>query len=367
MIAQEIINEIEKFAPLSIQESYDNSGIQVGSVKTDVQSCIIALDFSEKLIDEAISKDINLIITHHPLIFSGLKSITGKNEQERIIKKAIIHNIVLYSAHTNLDSILNGVSFKLAEKLQLKNLSILDQTAGNLKKLITYCPKNKANEVRNALFESGAGNIGNYERCSFSVSGIGSFKAKEGAKPYVGKIGETHYEDEERIEVVFQSYNEKLIIDSLLLAHPYEEVAYDIFSLNNSNNNIGLGVIGTLENEMTEIDFLTNVAKITGCKAIRHSEFSNKMLKRVAICGGSGSHLIKNAKIKKADVFLSGDVKYHAFAESDSKLLIADIGHFESEQFTKELIFEIITKKFHNFAAYIFKEEENPVNYFIIK
>ncbi|MEI7594827.1 MAG: Nif3-like dinuclear metal center hexameric protein [Bacteroidota bacterium] len=367
MKALEIINEIEKFAPKAYQESYDNSGLQIGQANSEVNSCIIALDCTEKLIDYAIDKKIDLVITHHPLIFSGLKSITGKNEQERIIAKAIKHDIIVYSAHTNLDSVTNGVSFELAKKLNLKNIEILDNAEGNLKKLVVFCPITHIEKVKYALFEAGAGNIGNYDQCSFSTQGKGSFRALEGSNPYVGEKNKCHFEEEERIETIFPAHKESSVLQALFQSHPYEEVAYDVYNLTNTNKQVGLGAIGTLEKEMTETEFFAFLSGITKCKSIRHSSFNGKSIKKVALCGGSGSHLIKKAKLKKADLFITGDIKYHAFAEAEDKIIIADIGHFESEQFTKELLFEIISKKFHNFAAYIYKEEENPVNYFPIK
>ena len=367
MKAQEILSEIELFAPIAYQENYDNSGVQVGNITNDVNSCIIALDCTENLIDYAISKKIEMVITHHPLIFSGMKSLTGKNEQERIVLKAIKNDIIIYSAHTNLDSTYGGVSFKLAEKLALTDIKILELSEGNLKKMVVYTPKTHSGNVRIALSNAGAGHIGNYDMCSFSVVGNGTFRALDGANPFVGENGILHSEVEERIETFFPAHIEKNIIAALLKSHPYEEVAYDIYQLSNKNNKVGLGVVGELEKPVSETAFFDFLATTINCKCIRHSAMLNKQIKKVAICGGSGSQLVKLAKLAKADVFITGDVKYHSFAEADSKIIIADIGHFESEQYTKELIFEIITKKFPNFATYIYQDEQNPVNCFVIK
>lgn len=367
MIAKEIIKEIEKYAPLAYQESYDNSGLQVGDINKEIANCIIALDCTERLIDYAIDQNIKMIITHHPLIFGGLKSLTGKNEQERIVLKAIKQDILIYAAHTNLDSTRGGVSYKLAEKLGLQNIKVLDATQGNLKKLVVFCPHTHSDGIREALFNAGAGHIGNYDKCSYNTQGKGSFRALDGSNPFVGKKGEIHYEVEDRIEVLFPAHIEKDVIAAIIKSHPYEEVAYDIYPLTNKNNYVGLGVIGNLKEPMDEQNFFTFLGDIANCKTIRHSELIHKPIKQVAICGGAGSHLIKTAKSMNADIFVTGDVKYHSFSEGEAKMIIADIGHFESEQYTKELIFEIITKKFPNFATYIYQEEQNPVNYFVIK
>ena len=333
MLIKEIVETIENIAPVALQESYDNAGLIIGNHDLEVEKVMLTVDVTEEVLDEAIEKKCGLIISHHPLIFSGLKKINGKNTIERIIIKAIIHNISIYAAHTNLDNVHNGVNAILAEKLGLKNTRILKSKSELLRKLVTYCPTEYAEQVRKALFDAGAGNIGNYNSCSFNMRGEGSFKASENATPFVGKINELHFEKETRIETIYPYYIEKLIIDSLLKSHPYEE------------------------------EFLLKIKDLTNANCIKHSGLIGKKIKIVAICGGSGSFLIKDAIAAKADIFITGDIKYHDFFEAENKIIIADIGHFESEQFTKELLYTIITKKFPNFAVLISEKDTNPVHY----
>ncbi|MEZ5083750.1 MAG: Nif3-like dinuclear metal center hexameric protein [Bacteroidales bacterium] len=359
----EIIALLEKFAPLSLQETYDNSGLLIGEKDQEISRVLISLDLTEEVMEEAIAKKCNLIISHHPVIFKGLKSITDKNSTERIIKTAIKKDIALYAIHTNLDNIEFGVNDILCKKLGISNAKILSSKGNLLRKLVTFCPTNEAERVREAIFKAGAGNIGNYDKCSFNLEGTGSFRGSEETNPFVGNKGELHYEKEIRIETIFPVYMETTIIKALFEAHPYEEVAYDIYSLNNQSNQIGAGKIGELENAMDAKDFLLMVKKITGTGCIRHSPFVNRKIKRVVVCGGSGSFLTKDAIRAGADVFLTGDVKYHDFFEADKKIIIADIGHYESEQFAKELIYSVLKENFSNFAVLISETNTNSVNY----
>lgn len=361
----DILNALFDYAPLSYQESYDNSGVQVGDLAMEVDACLIALDCSEKLIDEALSRNIHLVITHHPLIFSGIKSLTGKNEQERILLKAIKNNIAILSVHTNLDKVHNGVSYMLGEKIGLENMEVLVPEKGLLKKMVAFCPQSHSEVVKTALFNAGGGDIGAYAECSYSVIGEGSFRAKEGASPFVGEVGKRHIEKEERIELVFPADKQSAVLHALLHAHPYEEVAYDVYSLENVHPYVGLGVVGDLPQAKEEAAFLSGLASSLGVACVRHSAFRKGKIKRVALCGGSGAGFVEAAIGAKADAYVTGDVKYHAFQTVENDILLADIGHFESEQFTKELLFEIITKKIPNFATYIYDKEQNPVRYFV--
>lgn len=365
MKIKEIISHLEEFAPLSLQESYDNSGLIIGHPDEDVKQALICLDITEDTLEEAIQHDCKLVISHHPLIFKGLKKLTGNNLVERLVLKAIKNNISIYAIHTNLDNVLNGVNAKIADKLALNKCSILQGRKGLLRKLITFCPVEQAEEVRNALFKAGAGSIGNYDFCSFNIEGQGTFRASENANPFVGEKSSLHCEKEVRIETIFPSYKESVVMKALFMSHPYEEVAYDIYSLENAIKNVGSGIIGELENEITEKEFLEKLKLIFKTDSIKHTELLNKKIKKVAICGGSGSFLIQSAKMAKADVFVSADFKYHDFFEADGNILIADIGHFESEQFTKDLIYSILTKKIPTFALRISEMETNPVKYFL--
>ncbi len=363
MKIKEIINCIEDFAPDKIQESYDNSGLILGSYNSDINKVLICIDVTEDIIEEAINKKCDIIISHHPLIFNSLKKINVENIVGKILVKAIKNDISIYAAHTNLDNIIDGVSGMLSKKLSLKNTKVLLPKADLLRKLVTFCPKDKADDVRNSLFKAGAGHIGNYDCCSFNTNGTGSFRALENANPYVGKINELHNEDEVKIETIYPYYLEDKILTTLFKIHPYEEVAYDIYPLINKFDKIGAGIVGELEKEENEIDFFLRLKKILNAKCIRHTKLFEKKIKKVAICGGSGSFLIQEAIKVNADIFITADIKYHQFFDANNKIIIADVGHYESEQFAKELLYLIINKKFPNFAIFISKINTNPINY----
>ena len=363
MKVKDIIASIEEIAPLSYQESYDNAGLIVGAYDWDITGALICLDVVEEVVEEAIEKGLNLIISHHPIVFKGLKRFNGNNYVERTVMLAIQNNIAIYSAHTNLDSVKGGVSDKMCDILGLKNRKILEPVSEDLKKLVTYVPLDKAEMVRKSLFEAGAGQIGNYDFCSFNSKGDGTFKANEGTEPYVGKQGELHYEQETRIETIFPKHLQGKVIGALHRSHPYEEVAYDIYSLENKNNQVGLGMIGELEVSMDSKEFLLKLKELFHCGAIRHTSITKDKIKKVALCGGSGSFLLRKAKALKADIYITGDFKYHEFFDAEGKIIIADIGHYESEQFTREIFYEIVTKKFPNFAVRISEINSNPINY----
>ncbi|MDR3651897.1 MAG: Nif3-like dinuclear metal center hexameric protein [Paludibacter sp.] len=363
MIVESICELIEEVAPLALQESYDNAGLLVGDSQMEVTSVLICIDITEEVISEALQKKCNLIVSHHPLIFSGIKKLTGQNEVQRCVAIAIKNDIAIYAAHTNLDNVLSGVSGKMAEKIGLKNIQILQPKQNLLLKLISFVPKLHSYGVRQALFEAGAGQIGNYDYCSFNAEGIGTFRANENAQPFVGNFDELHSEPETRIEVVLPHYRKYHVLNALLKTHPYEEPAYDFIPLQNSWNQVGAGVVGELEEVEDELVFLNRIKSIFDNPTIRHTSLLDKKIKRVALCGGSGSSFLQDAINAKADIYISGDFKYHEFFEAQKQILIADIGHFESEQFTKDIFFEIITKKMPTFAVQISDSKTNPINY----
>lgn len=360
----EIAGYLERFAPPALQESYDNAGLLLGSPAQQVNAVLVTLDVTEAVVEEAIRLNAGLIVAHHPLIFSGLRRITGSNPVERIVEQAIRNNIAVYAAHTNLDSVSGGVNFKMAEKLGLGNCRILQPAAGMLRKLVTFAPVAEAEKVRLAIFEAGAGHIGNYDQCSFNVEGNGTFRGGEAANPFVGQKGKLHTEPEVRIETIFPKYLEKQLIRALLEAHPYEEVAWDIYPLENRFDQAGAGVVGTLPRPVDENQFLTLLKEVFRCPVIRHTPLRGQPVQKIALCGGAGSFLLKDALSAGADFFVSGDFKYHQFFDADGKIVIADVGHFESEQFTKELFYELLTKKFSTFAVHLSEVNTNPVNYF---
>nr|WP_290637860.1 Nif3-like dinuclear metal center hexameric protein [Labilibaculum sp.] len=363
MKIKDIVSSIEEMAPVSYQESYDNAGLLIGSYKSEVSGVLICLDVVESVVEEAIKKGANLIIAHHPIVFKGLKRFNGNNYVERTVMLAIQNNIAIYAAHTNLDSVKGGVSDRICDLIGLQNRRILSPLAEDLNKLVTFVPTEYAQKVKDALFIAGAGSLGNYDSCSFSNEGIGSFRANEGADPFIGEIGKVHQEDEIRIETVFPKHLKGKILAALLKNHPYEEVAFDIYQLENVNPNVGLGMIGELNEEENTLQFLKRIKKIFGSACVKHTDLVKDKIKTVAVCGGSGSSLLRKAIGQKADVYVSGDFKYHEFFDAEGKIIIADIGHYESEQFTRDIFYEIVTKKFPNFAVYISEINSNPINY----
>jgi dinuclear metal center YbgI/SA1388 family protein len=364
MKISEIINSIEEFAPLQLQEDYDNSGLQVGDKNVELCGILIALDITEEVIDEAILLGTNLIISHHPLIFKGLKRIGVGNMIERIIRKAIKADIVIYSAHTNLDFIRLGVNSIICEKLGIQNPKPLVHSVNQLIKLVTFVPEDFIESLSTALFEAGAGHIGNYDSCSFQSRGQGTFRGLESSNPFVGQKGKLHFEDELRLEMIFPKYIENKVVNALIASHPYEEVAFDLIPVNNVSNQFGIGLIGELPSQMSCIEFLSILKKEFKTGLIRHSSMLAKEVKTVAVCGGSGSSFLQEAIRKGADVYVSADFKYHNFFDAEGKIMIADIGLFESEQFTVNLLSRFLLEKFPTFAPQISGVVTNPINYF---
>ncbi|KAA9039203.1 Nif3-like dinuclear metal center hexameric protein [Ginsengibacter hankyongi] len=360
----EVIKCLEDLAPVSLQEGYDNAGLIIGSANDDCEGIITTLDVTEEVIAEAVSKKCNLIVAHHPIIFKGLKKLNGKNYVERSVIAAIKNNIGIYAIHTNLDNVINGVNYTIAQKLNLQNVEVLSPKENTLKKLVTFSPNANAEEIRNALFTAGAGTIGKYSECSYNIEGMGTFKAGDEAEPYVGDIGRRHSENETRIEVIFPSYLQEQIIQSLKKSHPYEEVAFDIYPLSNHRNDVGSGLVGNFKEPVSGQDLLSLLKTRFGLSVVRHTTLPGKKITKVAVCGGAGSFLIPAAKAAGVDVYITSDVKYHEFFDADSTILLADIGHYESEQFTIDLLADIIRQKFPNFAVLKTETKTNPVHYF---
>lgn len=364
MKLRDICNKLEEWAPLAYQESYDNSGLIVGDPETDVKGVLVSLDCLECVVDEAISKDCNIVVSHHPIVFAGLKSLTGKNYVERTVLKAIKNNIALYAIHTNLDNIDTGVNKMIADRLSLQNVKILKPKKDGLKMLITYVPNSHVESVRTALFAQGAGSIGEYSECHFSVDGIGTFKGSDNSNPAVGQKDIRESVSEQRIELVFPSYIESKVISTLKTIHPYEEVAYSVLSLINKNENIGSGMIGEISEPLNEMEFLKKLKSKLKTDCIRYTSLLNSKIKKVALCGGAGRFLLSDAKQSGADIFITSDLKYHDFFDAENRILIADIGHYESEQYTMDLITDFLRKNFPKFAIHLSKVNTNPINYF---
>ncbi len=356
---------LESLAPLVYQEDYDNAGLIVGNPDQEISQALLSLDCTEAVVDEAIATGCQVIISHHPIVFKGLKKFNGKTYVERVVEKAIRKGIALYAIHTNLDNVMQGVNARICDTLGLKNCRILLPKHNLLKKLITFVPHSHADEVRNALFGAGAGNIGNYSEVSFNAEGVGTFKGNEFTDPHVGEPDKLHRENEICIQTIYPTNLESKIIMALILAHPYEEVAYDLVPLTNQHQQVGSGMIGELEVPINQESFLFHIKDKMRTHVIRHTAFTHKPIKKVAVCGGSGGFLLKHAIAAGADIFITADYKYHEFFDAEGKIVIADIGHFESEQFTAQLLYEIIRKKFPIFAVRLTEVNTNPVKYFI--
>jgi dinuclear metal center YbgI/SA1388 family protein len=361
----DIIRVLEKKAPLSLQESYDNAGLLTGSPGWECKGILCTLDATEAVVMEAKSRGCNLVVAHHPIIFGGLKKINGKNYVEKTVIAAIKNDIAIYAIHTNLDNILDGVNNRIADQIGLINRRVLVPKAGQLMKLHTFVPLEQAEKVRSALFEAGAGKIGEYSEASFNVDGTGTFKGSANTNPFVGEPGKRHEEKETRLEVIFPAYLQAAVIKALLQAHPYEEVAYDIVGLENDYQSVGTGLLGELSEELDETGFLHMLKTSFELSVIRHTPLLGKKVQKVAVCGGSGSFLTGKAIAAGADVYITADVKYHEFFDANDRILLADIGHWESEQFTTDLLIEILQAKFPTFAVLKSGVKTNPVNYFI--
>ncbi|WP_373016983.1 Nif3-like dinuclear metal center hexameric protein [Muriicola sp.] len=364
MIVQEVADILEELCPLGLAEDFDNVGLLVGDYQREVRGILVTLDALEDVVDEAIAKDLNLIVTFHPIVFKGLKKITGKNYVERTVIKAIEHKINIFSVHTALDNVMQGVNGKICEVLGIRDPEILIPKTGTVKKLVTYVPTEASEQVKEALFAAGGGNIGNYSHCSFSISGKGSFRPESGSRPTLGKKGETEITEEFQVHMTFPARLEKKLIRALFESHPYEEVAYEITTLDNAHQLEGMGMIGTLDKPLAEEDFLKRVREKMHTGVIRHSQFRGKPVQRIAVLGGSGGFAISAARSRGADVFLTSDLEYHQFFEAEKEILLADIGHYESEQYTKNLLAEYLTKKIPNFAIALTESKTNPIKYF---
>jgi dinuclear metal center YbgI/SA1388 family protein len=363
MKVKEVTSILEEIAPLQYAEDFDNIGLLVGNDDAEVTGILVTLDTLEVTIDEAIEKKCNLIISFHPIIFSGLTKLNGSNYVERVVIKAIENKISIYAIHTALDNSNKGVSAKMCAILGLKNTQILIPKKNILRKLTTYVPIKNAVDLRDSLFKAGAGNIGNYDACSFSVSGEGTFRGNENSNPTLGEKGVLQTEQEIQITVIFELKNEDHILKALKENHPYEEVAYEVITIENSYQNVGMGMIGELTSAKDEKDFLEYLKKTMNTECIKHSALLHKKIKKVAVLGGSGSFAIEAAKKAGADAFISADFKYHDFFKAENCILLADIGHYESEQFTKNLIVDFLTKKISNFAIILSEKRTNPIYY----
>ncbi|MBR5638214.1 MAG: Nif3-like dinuclear metal center hexameric protein [Muribaculaceae bacterium] len=362
MKVREITNAIEAVAPLYLQESWDNSGMQVGDPDNEVTGVLLCTDVREEILEEAIELGANMIISHHPLLFRGLKKIVGRSYQERIVALAIKHDITIYCAHTNMDCALGGVNFKMAEKLGMKNVRVLDPQQSTQRKIVVFVPTEAVAKVEKAMCDAGAGILGNYDNCTYKMEGVGQYRALDGAEPWAGKVGEVHNEPEARVEVLVHKALCGRVVTAMIKAHPYEEPAFDIIALENADKYAGLGVIGDVEPQDARA-FLEKVKNAFEVDTLRYSGNLDRQVSRIALCGGAGAEFTGLAMSQRADVFITGDMKYHEFQGNEERIILADIGHYESEHYTKEIFYDIITKKNPNFAVDFAKSEKNQVNY----
>ena len=363
MKIKEVISALEMFAPLPLQDGFDNAGLQVGLTDVEATGALLCLDVTEAVVDEAISLGYNLIISHHPLLFKSCKSLTGKDFVERCIIKAVKHDIAIFAMHTNLDNAPQGVNYKIAEKLGLRHVTILDAKENSLLKLVTFVPENDADKVRHALFNAGCGCIGNYDACSYNIKGTGTFRAGEGTHPYCGEIGKLHEEKEVRIETILPDFRKQAVTQVLIETHPYEEPAYDFYPLANEWKQAGAGIIGELEEGMSEEDFLMSVKQIFKAGCIKHSRTTGKKVQKIALCGGAGAFLLTKAVAAKADAFITGEVKYHDYFSYEGQILITEIGHYESEQYTTEIFHSFLERKFPTLNVQTTHINTNPIKY----
>ncbi len=364
MKLKELCSYLDSAVPLSFQEGYDNSGLQIGQPDKEINSALLTVDVTEEVIAEAKNEGCEIIVSHHPVIFHALKKITGKSFTEKIVLSAIRNDIAIYSSHTNLDNAPNGVNAKMAEKIGLVNIKVLSPLKNKLLKLVTFIPEDHVLKVRDAIFNAGAGVIGKYDRCGFTVSGEGSFRAGEGTIPFVGEKGKIHIEKEVRFETILYSQFKDNVIEALLETHPYEEVVYDLYPVENDNADAGSGCTGELPEAVSEQEFLKLISSVFGARGVRHSQLTGRKIKKVALCGGSGAFLIGDAIAGNADAFVTGEIKYHAYFESENKVLLVDCGHYETEKFSTEILYDLIIKKFPKFAVRFSKINTNPINYF---
>jgi dinuclear metal center YbgI/SA1388 family protein len=361
----DIIAHLESIAHPALQEPYDNAGLITGAADWECTGTMVALDATEAVVREAVEKNCNLIIAHHPIVFGGLKKINGNNYVEKTVIAAIKNDIAIYAIHTNLDNVRHGVNGMIADKLGLVNCTVLSPRENTLRKLFTFVPVQQAEQVRNAMFAAGGGHIGNYSECSFNVQGTGTFKGGDNSNPFVGQPGQQHAQAEVKMEIIFPVYLQRKIVTALLEAHPYEEVAYDIVALANSHPGIGSGMAGELAQPVDETTFLKKIKQVFGVPVVRHTSLTGKMIKHVAVCGGAGSFLISRALAGKFDFYITADIKYHEFFDANGGLVVADVGHYESEQFTIDLLATILQEKFPTFATLKTAVQTNPVNYFM--
>ncbi len=363
MKIEAIVKHLEQMAPPYLKEEYDNVGLHTGTLQQETDGVLITLDVDERIVDEAIELNCGLIITHHPLVFGSLKRITGRTMQERCLIKAIRNDIAIYAIHTNIDNAALGLNHALATLLGVNNPNVLLPGVNKMSKVVTFCPPDHSDRVMAAMSAAGAGHIGNYDMCSFQTEGRGTFRALEGANPYVGELDALHGETELRIEMITPSAIVPHVVEAMKKSHPYEEVAYDVIPLSNPDLTTGSGAFGEISKPIGEEEFIQMVKEKLNVPVVRHTEHLARPINRLGVCGGSGAFLIQHAIDRKLDVLVTADVKYHQFGEASGKILLIDAGHYETEILVTSMIRDEIRKKFPTFACHITKRNTNPIRY----
>lgn len=345
MTAADLTKYLEDWAPPGSAWERDNVGLQIGSGAEKIRNIMLCLELTEKVLKEALQKNCNFIFTHHPLIFSPIKKLdTEKDSQAKLIETVIKNNLIVYSAHTNLDFTKDGVSFELARVLKLKNVRFLQNEVDNQLKIVVYVPSDHLEEISSAIFEAGAGTIGEYNSCSFRINGTGTFKGSHKSNPAIGKKETLETVEEIRLEAIVDTWNLKKVLNAISKNHPYEEPAFDVIPLKNKNVNHGAGAIGELDAEMTEKVFLSHIAKCLRVKNFKYTDGRGKKIKKVAVCGGAGSEMLRTAISSGADAFITADIKYHTYHDAQDRILLVDAGHFETEIFSLNSVDKKIKK-----------------------
>ncbi|MGM0602343.1 MAG: Nif3-like dinuclear metal center hexameric protein [Bacillota bacterium] len=343
--AQEIISLMGEIAPVKLAEEWDNVGLQIGDLSNEVNKVLLALDLNTEVIDEAVDNNCNMIITHHPVIFNGINSVSSESAVGDMIIRLIKNDIIVFSAHTNLDIVEEGLNDFICRKLGIEDFQPLDVTQiGNYYKFVVFVPENHIENIKSAVFKNGGGKLGNYSHSGFVSKGKGSFKPLKGSEPYIGSTEKIEEVDEIRLETIVAEDKLDKVLKAVLKAHPYEEAAYDIYEIKRTSNVDGIGRIGYLTDTMLLGDYINTVKEKLNLPYLKFVGKKDKKIKKVAVCNGSGADFIKKAGYKGADLYLTGDIKYHEAQHAEElDLALIDIGHYESEIWVKELLYDKLT------------------------
>lgn len=372
ILVKNIESTLSQLAPAMLKMDYDNVGLQVGDSSSKVKKILVSLNITSEVAEEAVKKKCDLIVSHHPLIFRPLKNIRAGEGNSDIIIKLVRNNISYIACHTNFDSVKQGVSFLLAEKIGLKNPKVLVTSKEIRKssyienyKLTVYVPKTHLFLLKKALAEAGAATIGEYDFCYFEQEGTGSFRPGIKATPHIGEKEKLSEITEIKLETIVPVRTVSSVIKALLQTHPYEEPAYDLYKLENDFQNYGLGAIGDLEKEVSMNEFLKIVTNKLKIDNVRFSRPENsKRIKRVAVMGGSGGDMWRKALSQGADAYLTAECDHHTFLDAKGKLFIVEATHQATEQFAVQGLTNYIKSKYANLEVVTSQEDCDPILYY---